>query len=131
MYLLPQIIYISSASSFLFCSFAPGEITFFDLKTEPVNMLNLQVRSAVARHLMSAVRHGDPCQCIRTMGSGRALLPVQPVLIEIQTGANEACNQIRAGTLGRLLGSLGIQAARLQGALAKYLEFTSVAVGPH
>lgn len=56
---------------------------------------------------------------------------MQPALIEIQTGANEACNQIRAVTLGRLLGRMGIQATRPQGALAKYLEFTSVAVRPH
>lgn len=62
------------------------------------------------------------------MGSGSSSLLVQPALIEIQTGANEACNQIRAETPGRLLGRLGIQAARPQGALAKYLEFTSASV---
>jgi len=52
-------------------------------------------------------------------------------LIEIQTVANEACNQIRAETLGRLRGRLGIQATRPQGALEKYLEFTSAADRPH
>ena len=59
------------------------------------------------------------------MQSGRASLPAQPALIEIQTVANEACNQIRAETQGRLL---GIPAMRPQGALTKYLEFTSEAV---
>lgn len=77
---------------------------------------------------MSAVRHGDSCRNTRTMRSSRVSLLAQPALIEIQTGANEACNQIRVETLGRLLGRLGILAMRPQGELAKYLEFTSAAV---
>lgn len=62
------------------------------------------------------------------MRSSRASLLAWQALIEIQTGANEACNQIRAEALGRLLGRLGIQATRPQGELAKYLAFTSAAV---
>lgn len=64
-------------------------------------------------------------------GVGGASLSAQPASIEIQTGANEACNQIRAETRGRLPGRQGIQATRPQGALAKYLEFTSAALRPH
>lgn len=52
----------------------------------------------------------------------------QPALIEIQTGANEACNQIRAETLSRLEDRMGIQATGPQGAVAKYLEFTSAEI---
>lgn len=101
------------------------------LKSTQKLLLKLEVNIFVAHRLMSAVRHGDPCWSTRTIGSGRASLSAQPALIEIQTGANEACNQIRAETLGRLLGRLGIQATGPQGALAKYLEFTSAAVRPH
>lgn len=50
---------------------------------------------------------------------GRASLSVQPALIEIQTGANEACNQIRAVTLGRLLGRMGIQGNKATGSTGK------------
>lgn len=59
------------------------------------------------------------------MSKGRVSLPVQPALIEKQTGANEACNQIRADALGTLLGRLGKQAARP--GQREYLEFTSTA----
>lgn len=58
-------------------------------------------------------------------------MSAQAALIEIQTGANEACNQIRAETLERLPGLTGIQATRPQGAAAKYLEFTSAAGRTH
>ena len=61
------------------------------------------------------------------MSEGRSPVPVRPALIEKQTGANEACNQIRVDALGRMRGGLGIQAARPAGALTKYLEFTSTA----
>jgi len=53
----------------------------------PAKGLKLQVDICVARGRMSAVRQHEPRRC-------RAL-------IEIQTGANEACNQIRAEALGR------------------------------
>lgn len=81
----------------------------------------LQANVAVAHLLqyMSAVRYGDPHQSTGTTGSGRTSLLVRPALIEIQTGANEACNQIRAKTLGRLQGRLGIRATRPTGSTGK------------
>lgn len=94
------------------------------LVDDSCSFVKLQLCGFAVDHLMWAWR---PCQSTWTMELCRAS---QLALIEIQTGANEACNQIRAETLRRLEDRMGIRATRPQGAVAKYLEFTSAEVRP-
>lgn len=51
---------------------------------------------------------------------------LQPLLIKLQTVANEAYDQIRTTSMERLQDRLGKQAMRPQGEIAKYLDYTLV-----